>query len=43
MGLPWLPNRLGRDPPPTVPGALATVIQDLVSTTVYLLTALAFT
>ncbi|MFI7707535.1 magnesium transporter [Nonomuraea sp. NPDC049480] len=41
MGLPWLLNRLGRDPA-YGSGPLATVIQDLVSITVYLFTALAF-
>ncbi|MFI7707388.1 magnesium transporter [Nonomuraea sp. NPDC049480] len=42
MGLPWLLSRLGRDPA-FGSGPLATVIQDLVSITVYLLTAMAFT
>ncbi|GII05553.1 magnesium transporter [Planobispora takensis] len=39
MVLPWLLNRLGRDPA-FGSGPLATVIQDLVSITVYLLTAM---
>lgn len=38
MALPWLLNRLGRDPA-FGSGPLATVVQDLVSITVYLLTA----
>ncbi|MFI6713296.1 magnesium transporter [Nonomuraea sp. NPDC050478] len=42
MCLPWLLNRPGRDPA-FGSGPLATVAQDLISITVYLLTALAFT
>ncbi|GGT03937.1 hypothetical protein GCM10010156_72230 [Planobispora rosea] len=42
MAPPWLLNRLGRDPA-LGSGPLATVIQDLVSTTVYLLTAMLIT
>ncbi|MFB4294714.1 magnesium transporter [Nonomuraea sp. ATR24] len=42
MGLPWLLNRLGHDPA-FGSGPLATVAQDLISITVYLLIALAFT
>lgn len=38
---PWLLSRLGRDPA-YGSGPLVTVIQDLVSITVYLFTALAF-
>ncbi|GAA2888002.1 magnesium transporter [Streptosporangium fragile] len=39
MALPWALNRLGRDPA-FGSGPLATVVQDLVSITVYLLTAM---